>query len=210
MQLREVPISINKYKAPQATGFSFGGGFGSLAPLASITTSTTSFGFGTTGSASNMTFGAPPSANFDFFSPPVKGSSGFFGFSAQSVNSQPPPSQHDKLVSIVLLQSADGSWSLTPQLSSQLGTSEAFLIQLASTFSVSNKLRFWATCLGTKIQLLIATALAYLEENFQSNKDEWMLVASKAHKYLSKEQMGPTDQWINCGKQALKQIQGKI
>ncbi len=78
--------------------------------------------------------------------------------------------------SLILLQSADGSWELTKDLASVMGRDLAALrsaVQGASG-SDSDVLRAWATAL----------ALTWLRTNAADNEDEWRLLAAKGRKWI--------------------------
>ncbi len=112
------------------------------------------------------------------------------------------PRQHDhraadRMQRLILLQGADGWWSLTPELADILGRELAQLetaIQNASGAREEVR-RAWATAL----------ALEWLQANAADREDEWRLLANKARKWLDAVQALPPDSgtWHEAARQFL-------
>ncbi|XP_060064448.1 von Willebrand factor A domain-containing protein 5A-like [Ylistrum balloti] len=110
---------------------------------------------------------------------------GFGGGPEQAANmfgAKPlPPTSVPQKTKLILLQGFDGSWTLNEELASFLKTTCANLQQIAPIQNYN----VWATCL----------ALAWLHLNESLNKDEWVLIESKALQWLKCQ--GLTDDDVN-------------
>jgi hypothetical protein len=88
---------------------------------------------------------------------------------------------------LVVLQAADGSWSLTADLANVLGR-ELSEIKAAAQGAVgpADEIdRAWATAL----------ALAWLEQSAADRAAEWQLLAAKARAFLDRTTAVPPEGW---------------
>ena len=83
------------------------------------------------------------------------------------------------LSQLITLQSAEGFWTLDQSLASLIGCT---LVELKSTCPAGCTEVMWATLL----------ALAFLEKQFTSHRDEWELVAMKAEFWLQSQPLPST------------------
>ena len=83
----------------------------------------------------------------------------------------------DAMHQLVVLQAADGSWTLTPELAALIGRSLAELNSAVAgaTGARDEILRAWATAL----------ALVWLQEHAADSEPEWRLLAAKARAWLA-------------------------
>ena len=86
---------------------------------------------------------------------------------------------------LVALQRADGSWDLDEAFAQVLGVALSDLVARISGVrgDTAEARRAWATAL----------ALAFLERDESSNRDEWALLATKARRWLSGVTVAPPD-----------------
>jgi Ca-activated chloride channel homolog len=102
----------------------------------------------------------------------------------------------DRLVS---LQRADGSWDLTAAFASAIGSRlSELLASIGSVAGAADPDRCWATAL----------ALAWLEHNAGDARDEWVLLARKAQKWLSASSAGEPEA-LNSLMQAAEDFVGR-
>jgi hypothetical protein len=93
-----------------------------------------------------------------------------------------PLSPREKTVELIALQTFEGSFLLTEEFATLLGTNLAILetklqqVSLVATLDMGQKKKLWATVL----------AVGMFERKLQSEKDVWELVVSKAKTWLSK------------------------
>jgi hypothetical protein len=82
----------------------------------------------------------------------------------------------DRMHELIVLQSADGSWELTPHLASIVGRDLAELRFAVDDLTGPREaiLRVWATAL----------AIAWLIENAIDVQDEWHLLADKGRRWI--------------------------
>jgi hypothetical protein len=93
------------------------------------------------------------------------------------------PSSTDGMVPLIMLQAADGSWELTPELASLLGRDVGQIRAAVAAAGESGEavMRAWATAL----------ALAWLQQHAARVEDEWRLVAEKARTWLRSASVVP-------------------
>jgi hypothetical protein len=105
----------------------------------------------------------------------------------------PSPRPLDRLAA---LQKADGSWALTAELAAFIGTPLEALDREASS-------RGFAT---GEAQSLFATALAlaWLEERAAGDRDEWALLARKAHDWLLRS--GPSEALTHAAREFVRSL----
>lgn len=108
--------------------------------------------------------------------PPRHSSSKLLGFmDKQSSPSDKNHSGQQTYLSLIGLQTASGAWQPTDKLARMCGkTLPDILTTCPTQLHQDNKDILWATAL----------ALAYLNENFSDQKDEWEIAATKAMKWL--------------------------
>ena len=125
--------------------------------------------------------------DMNFMLPPVAGADDFeFSRSCKSMRLESPSGASDSrsakstampsLSSLVALQLANGSWSLTGALSSELGK-ELKVVEDSCPSGCPSAV--WATSL----------ALSSLKLTYSSQQDEWELVAKKAEAWLKKQSL---------------------
>jgi hypothetical protein len=108
-----------------------------------------------------------------------------------------PDRTPDPMQELILLQTAGGWWSLTPELAEIFGRT---LPQLEAAIQAGSDpreevRRAWATAL----------ALEWLEANGADRRDEWRLLAKKARKWLEDATARPPDggTWHDAARQFL-------
>jgi Ca-activated chloride channel family protein len=107
------------------------------------------------------------------------------------------PDAHDPTHMLIVLQRADGSWELTPELAAAIGRDfgelRAFADRASGTRDVVR--RVWATAL----------AVAFLERSAEDVKDEWRLLADKARAWIERAGIAPPPEgaWIDAARRFL-------
>jgi hypothetical protein len=88
---------------------------------------------------------------------------------------------------LIMLQAADGSWALTPELASIIGRDVADLVSEVDGANGPRHevTRAWATAL----------ALVWLQQHAGAVEDEWRLLGAKARKWLDQTSVAPPDGW---------------
>ena len=110
-------------------------------------------------------------------------------FSSSSTTSSSSP-----LSQLITLQQAEGYWKLGPGLATLLCSSLADLQGRCPVECSPAVEQLWATVL----------ALAFMEEKFPGQRDEWELVAMKAEMWLHSQPLPPATPSLDIFKQAAK------
>ncbi|KAM4708220.1 von Willebrand factor A domain-containing protein 5A-like [Discoglossus pictus] len=98
------------------------------------------------------------------------------------------------LFRLISLQNADGSWHLSPELSSILGVSEEMLKEKFPELCVESSM--WATLL----------AVIWLHSACAEQKDEWELLERKAVSWIKTKTGNPLGECIRAGNELLKTL----
>lgn len=108
-----------------------------------------------------------------------------------------PADAHARMVELIALQRADGSWDLTSDLARAVGHDLAELEAAAA--SASGKKAEARRALAT------ALALAWLDEHASAERSEWRMLAAKAIKWLAAVAAQPAggESWAEAGAKLL-------
>jgi hypothetical protein len=98
------------------------------------------------------------------------------------------------LDTVVALQLADGSWKLDNDLARALGWRDAKQLRKALGRSLSGEQEARAAA--------TALALEWLQRDCRDTRDEWRILADKAHEWLARTPEGATV-WLDLAKETL-------